>query len=143
MVLKIFKGVWFFSLLGLLVVFFYVYAGLPQDVALWQEGSNISVSRNALFYISLLLMAVINVMVFMVRGIIGQKDERFITWFYGLIISVNLFMIASLGLLNVCNGGDRYNYNSMAPVIYGSLILICFWIVSWPVYLLSQKFSSK
>lgn len=143
MALKIFKGVWFFSLVGLLVVFFYVYAGLPQDVALWKEGSNISVSRNALFYISLLLMALINVMVFMVRGIIGQKDERFITWFYGLIISVNLFLIASLGLLNVFNGGDRYNYISMAPVIYGSLILICLWIASWPVYLLSQKLSSK
>lgn len=143
MALKIFKGVWFFSLMGLLVVFFYVYAGLPQDVALWQEGSNVSVSRNALFYISLLLMALINVLVFMVRGIVGQKDQRFITWFYGLIISVNLFFIASLGLLNVFNGGERYNYNSMAPAIYGSLILICFWIVSWPVYLLSKKILPK
>jgi len=143
MVLKIFKGVWFFSLVGLLVVFFYVYAGLPQNVALWQEGSNVFVSRNALFYISLFLMALINVMVFMVRGIMVQKDERFTTWFYGLIISVNLFFIASLGLLNVFNGGDRYNYSSMAPAIYGSLMLICVWIVSWPVYLLSQKILSK
>jgi len=143
MVLKIFKGVWFFSLLGLLVVFFYVYAGLPEDVALWQEGSNVSVSRDALFYISLSLIALINVMVFMVRSIIGQKDQRFTTWFYGLIISVNLFFIASFGLLNVFNGGDRYNYSSMAPAIYGSLLLICFWIASWPVYLLSQKILSK
>ncbi len=141
MVLKIFKGVWFFSLLGLLITFFYVYAGLPETVNLWEEG--VSISRNGLFYLSIVLMALVNVMVFMARNLIGKQNEGFNTWFYGLIISINVFFIASLGLLNVFNGGDRYDYSRMAPAIYGSLILICVWIISWPVYLLSQKILAK
>lgn len=141
MVLKIFKGVWFFSLLGLLVTFFYVYAGLPETVNLWEEG--ISISRNGLFYLSIVLIALVNVMVFMARNLIGNQNEGFTSWFYGLIIAINVFFIASLGLLNVFNGGDRYDYSRMAPAIYGSLILICVWIISWPVYLLSQKILAK
>lgn len=141
MVLKIFKGVWFFSLLGLLITFFYVYAGLPETVNLWEEG--VSISRNGLFYLSIVLMALVNVMVFMARNLIGKQNEGFNIWFYGLIISINVFFIASLGLLNVFNGGDRYDYSRMAPAIYGSLILICVWIISWPVYLLSQKILAK
>ncbi len=143
MLLKIFKGVWFFSIVALLIVFFYVYAGLPADVTLWQGGPDILVSRNGLFYGSLMVMALINVLVFMIRNLVDKKNEAFTTWFYGLIISVNIFFIASLGLLTVFNGGDRYNYNSMAPVIYGSLILICGWIIGWPLYMLSQKFMTK
>ncbi|MEQ1588209.1 MAG: hypothetical protein ABL895_20165 [Cyclobacteriaceae bacterium] len=141
MVLKIFKGVWFFSLLGLLITFFYVYAGLPETVNLWEE--EVSISRNGLFYLSIVLIALVNVMVFLARNLIGKQNEGFTSWFYGLIISINVFFIASLGLLNVFNGGDRYDYSRMAPVIYGSLILICTWIISWPVYLFSQKILSK
>jgi hypothetical protein len=141
MVLKIFKGVWFFSLLGLLITFFYVYAGLPETVNLGEEG--VSISRNGLFYLSIILMALVNVMVFMARNLIGKQNEGFTTWFYGLIISINIFFIASLGLLNVFNSGDRYDYSRMAPTIYGSLILICVWIIGWPVYLLSQKILAK
>jgi hypothetical protein len=141
MVLKIFKGVWFFSLLGLLITFFYVYAGLPETVNLWEEG--VAISRNRMFYLSIVLMALVNVMVFMARNLIGKQNEGFTTWFYGLIISINFFFIVSLGLINVFNGGDRYDYSRMAPAIYGSLILICAWIISWPVYLLSQKIQAK
>jgi hypothetical protein len=88
-------------------------------------------------------MALVNVMVFMARNLIGKENEGFTAWFYGLIISINIFFIASLGLLNVFNSGDRYDYSRMAPTIYGSLILICVWIISWPVYLLSQKILAK
>ncbi|MDZ7647947.1 MAG: hypothetical protein U5K54_12650 [Cytophagales bacterium] len=143
MILKIFKGVWFFSLVGLLVMFFYVYAGLPETVSLWEGEEPVLVSKNGIFYFSLLLMAVVNIMVFIVRNLISKNNEPFNTWFYGLIIAINVFLISSFGLLNVTNGGERYDYSGMAPTIYGSLILICISILSWPVYKIVQRFSSK
>ncbi len=142
MVLKIFKGVWFFSLVGLIITFFYVYAGLPETVTLWEDGP-VSISRNGLFYLSIVVIALVNVMVFIARNLIGKQNEGFTSWFYGLIISINFFFIASLGLINVFNAGDRYDYSRMAPAIYGSLLLICIWIISWPVYMLSQKILAK
>jgi hypothetical protein len=142
MTLKILKGVWFFSVLALLVMFFYVYAGLPETVMLWDFPQQISLSRNGLFYLSIALIAMLNATVYLVRQV-TTKESGFASWFYGMIATVNIFFIAILGLIHVFNGGERYDYSRMAPAIYGSLILVSVWLISWPVIKLSQKFSSK
>ncbi|MBX2894174.1 MAG: hypothetical protein KF763_01935 [Cyclobacteriaceae bacterium] len=142
MIVKILKGVWFFSVLALLVMFFYVYAGLPETVMLWNFPQQITLSRNGLFYVAILLVAILNATVYLVRQVAG-KQTGFASWFYGMIATVNIFFIAVLGFIHVFNGGERYDYSRMAPAIYGSLILISVWLISWPVIKLSQKFSSK
>lgn len=142
MTVKIFKGVWFFSMLGLLVVFFYVYAGLPETVMLWDFPEQVTLSRNTLFYSLISAIALLNATVYLVRQVAG-KESGFTAWFYGMIASVNIFFIAVIGFVHVFNGGERYDYSRMSPAIYGSLILICVWLISWPVIKLSQKFSSK
>jgi hypothetical protein len=144
MVLKIFKGVWFFSLLALFGLFFYIYAALPQEVALSEAEGSISISRNGFFYSAITLFALINVLVFVVTKLLSHGDQGFSSWFYGLVITINLFFLASLGFLHVFNGGDRYDYSRMGPIMYGSLILICVWMVSWPGYRMIKKiFPSK
>jgi hypothetical protein len=143
MALKIFKGIWFFSVVGLLLTFFYVYAGLPEWVTLSEEGAVPSIPKNSLFYFSLSLMAVINTLVFVVTRLPIKQKPDFKAWFYGLTITINLFFIASLGFLHVYNSGERYDYTSMAPAIYGSLFLVSAWIISWPIYVLSQKILAK
>jgi hypothetical protein len=142
MTLKILKGVWFFSVLALLVMFFYVYAGLPESVMLWDFPQQVMLSRNALFYTSISLIALLNATVYLVRQM-AKKQSGFASWFYGMIATVNIFFIAILGLIHVFNGGERYDYSRMAPAIYGSLTLISVWLISWPVIKLSQKFLSK
>jgi hypothetical protein len=144
MVLKIFKGVWFFSLLALFGLFFYMYAALPQEVALSEAERSISISRNSFFYFSIMLFAMVNVLVFVVNKLLSHGDQGFSAWFYGLVITFNLFFLSSLGFLHVFNGGDRYDYSRMGPIIYGSLVLICIWMVSWPGYIIIKKiFPSK
>ena len=143
MALKIFKGFWFFSVVGLLLTFFYVYAGLPEWVTLSEEGTLTSIPKNSLFYLSIGAMAVINTLVFIATRLPIQQKQDFKAWFYGLIITINLFFIASLGFLHVYNSGERYDYSGMAPAIYGSLFLVGAWIISWPIYLLSQKILAK
>ena len=144
MVLKIFKGVWFFSLMVLFGIFFYIYAALPEEVALSETEKSISISRNGFFYSAITLFALVNVMVFIVTKLLSNGRQGFSSWFYGLIITFNLFFLASLGFLHVFNGGERYDYSKMGPIMYGSLILICGWIISWPGYLVLKKiFPSK
>ncbi len=143
MILKIFKGVWFFSLLTLLVVFFYVYAGLPAEVAFSESTSNLSISLNGFFYATILLFAVINVLVFVVNKLLSNGDQGFSSWFYGLVATFNFFFLTSLGFIHIFNGGDRYDFSNMGPAIYGSLILLFLWMMSWPVFLLYRKIISR
>jgi len=143
MVLKIFKGVWFFSLLALSVVFFYMYAGLPEQVSFSESEGSLSISRNGFFYFSIVLFAVINALVFVVRALLSNGDQGFSSWFYGLIVTFNFFFLTSLGFIHVFNGGDRYNFSNMGPAMYGSLILLCVWMISWPVILLYKKIVSR
>lgn len=143
MALKIFKGLWFFSVVGLLLTFFYVYAGLPEWVILSNEGAPSYIPKNSLFYLSIGAMAVINTLVFIATRLPIKQKQDFKAWFYGLIITINIFFIASLGFLHVYNSGERYDYSGMAPAIYGSLFLVGAWIISWPIYLLSQKILAK
>ncbi|MBN8575689.1 MAG: hypothetical protein J0L66_02045 [Cytophagales bacterium] len=138
MTLKIFKGVWFFSVLALLVMFFYVYAGLPELVVLWDFPQQLTLSRNGLFYSSISLIAILNATVYLARQ--TAKATGFAAWFYGMIATVNIFFIALLGFVHVFNGGERYDYSRMAPAIYGSLILISVWLISWPVIKVVKKF---
>ncbi|MBL7862611.1 MAG: hypothetical protein JNJ65_15705 [Cyclobacteriaceae bacterium] len=142
MVLKIFKGVWFFSILAVLVMFFYVYAGLGEVVMLWDHPPAISISKNGLFYLATTLLAIVNVMVYLVRQL-SDNRTGFTSWFYGMVASVNIFFIAVLGFIHVFNGGERYDYSRMAPALYGSLILVGAWIISWPIIRVSQKILSK
>ena len=143
MILKILKGVWFFSLVGLFVVFFYVYAGMPEEVVFSESEGSLSISRNGFFYTSILLFAFINALVFVVNKLLSNGDQRFSAWFYGLTVTFNFFFLTSLGFLHVFNGGDRYDFSNMAPPLYGSLILVCVWMASWPVYLTYRKILSK
>lgn len=136
MVLKIFKAVWFFSLLGLLAVFLYVYAGLGETVIL-SDGGELTISKNGLFYATLLLTAFINSLVFLAARIVARQSFK--SWFYGLVVTINFFLLTTLGFLSVINAPDRFDYYRMGPTLYGSVILIAAWLISWPVYLLFQK----
>jgi hypothetical protein len=143
MILKIFKGVWFFSLLALFGLFFYMYAGLPVEVVFSEPKGTFTISRDGFFYSSMVLFAIINTLVFVVNKVLSNGDQGFSAWFYGLISTINFFFLTSLGFIHVLNGGDRYNYSQMGPAVYGSLILICGWMLFWPIYLLYKKILSK
>ena len=139
MILKIFKGVWFFSLLSLFALFFYVYAGLPETVVFSESEGSLSISRNGFFYTTIILFAIINVLVFVVNKLLSNGDQGFSSWFYGLVVTFNFFFLTSLGFLYVFNGADRYDFSMMGPIMYLSLILLCIWMISWPVILIYKK----
>jgi hypothetical protein len=143
MIYKIFKAVWFFSLLATLALLLYVYASLPQEVTLLEGQEPISISREVLFYSLLAVMAFVNVLVFVVRILFTEKQNDFKTWFYGFVIALNFFFVTLINFSGVSNSGERFDYSNIGFLIYASIGLIVLWSLSWPIYSLSRKFLSK
>ncbi len=143
MAVKIFKFVWFFSLLATGVIFFYVYASLPQNVMIQEGDKPFTISREALFYTVLGIIGLINVLVFIVAKLFTAEQTDFKAWFYGFVAALNLFFVTVINFLGVFNSGDRYDYSNIGVLIYGSIAVIVLWSVSWPVYALSRKFLDK
>ena len=142
MILKIFKAVWFLSLMAWLALFLYVYASLPEEVLVREAENKVFLSREAVFYLFLAAIVLVNGLVFIMSRLF-QGRENFLSWFYGLIICFNFFFVIALNFINLVNSGEKFNYGRIGYVIYGSVGLFVFWAVGWPVYSIFRKFLSK
>lgn len=143
MALKIFKAVWFLSVLVVTGVFFYVYASLPETVLISELETEMSISREALFYLTLIILTLINFMVLIFAKLYRPSSEDLVTWFYGQIICLNVFFVIVLCYVSLFNSQEKFDYERLGVIIYGSIGLIVIWAASWPVYLFSRKFLSK
>jgi len=142
MILKIFKAVWFLSLMAWLALFLYVYASLPAEVLIREAESKVFLSREAVFYLFLAAIVLVNGLVFIVSRLFTDR-ENFLSWFCGLIICFNFFFVIVLNFINLVNSGEKFNYDRIGYVIYGSVGLFVLWAVGWPVYSFFRKFLSK
>jgi len=142
MILKIFKAVWFLSLMAWLALFLYVYASLPEEVLIRETENKVFLSREAVFYLFLAAIVLVNGLVFIVSRLFTDR-ENFLSWFCGLIICFNFFFVIVLNFINLVNSGEKFNYDRIGYVIYGSVGLFVFWAVGWPVYSFFRKLLSK
>ena len=144
MALKVLKGVWFLSMIAALGVLLYVYASLPQRVVIQDEiDGTLSVSNETVFYMTMLLMAVTNVLVYVVSRLLSH-DMPLRTWFYGLITTLNIFFIVGLNYVALFNTQLRSEgLDNIAVVIYASIALMLLWALAWPVYLVVRRLSPK
>jgi hypothetical protein len=143
MALKLLKGAWFVSMAVALSTLLYVYAGLPQEVVVQNKGgANVSISNEALFYIVMLCLAIANVLVYAI-GKVFERNHDFRAWFHGLIMTLNIFFIIALIYIFQYNSNERFDYDRIAFIIYGSLALMVIWAAFWPVYLISKRLSAK
>ena len=143
MIVKIFKGVWFLSLLTTLAVLLYVYASLPEEIQVMEGERAFSISRNGLFYSALGLLSVFNILVFIFSKLFQAKNGLFAAWFYGLVCFLHLFLIVALQFFNVYNSQENFKYESIGYIIYGSISLVVVWFFLWPIYFLSTRIFSK
>lgn len=143
MSVKIFKAVWFLSMLAVLVNLLYNYAGLPLVVVVNENGGSlISVDKDNFFYLAALLIAVINALVFMVNKFYS-KEPDFRTWFYGLVICLNFFFVVALNFIALYNSGDAFDYSRIEYLILGSTGLFVVWALGWPAYSIYKKITIK
>ncbi|MBL7865354.1 MAG: hypothetical protein JNK10_10780 [Cyclobacteriaceae bacterium] len=143
MIVKIIKGVWFLSLLTAIAVLLYSYASFPEDIQVREGAQMQTVTRNGFFYAILGLLAVFNSLVFVVTKIMGEQDPFFRIWFYGLVVLFNLFIVVSLQFFNLYNSAERFDYDRIGYIIYGSVGLILLWALLLPLKMILKKFSRK
>jgi len=144
MALKGLKGVWFLSMVAALAVLLYIYASLPQQVVIQDQiDGAVSVSNETVFYLTMLLMAITNVLVFVVSRVLSH-DIPLRTWFYGLIATLNVFYIVGLNYVALFNMEiNTRAAEQMAILIYGSIALMLLWALAWPVYLIFRRLAPK
>ena len=141
MLLRIFKVIWFFSLLTTSGVLFYVYASLPETVTL-MEGS-VAVPREQFFYMALALLTTFNLLVFVLRRLYSVEESwNIVAWFYGLVIFLNLFLLVALSFTSLINSGERFDYARIGAIIYGSVFLLAAWSLTWPIYVVVRMIRS-
>jgi|SRR5690349_12223825 len=141
MALKLFRAVWFLSVLVVLANLLYVYASWPEVVII-QEDERVVLGKEWLFYLSMVTIVLINALVYLFKMMFaGNEDLR--SWFHGLMISINVFFVIALQTWNVYNSNEAFNYSLPNLYLTGSLALILLWAALWPLYLLIQKFFVK
>lgn len=143
MTLKLFKAIWFLSMLAVFANLLYVYASLPEQVSLMEEGvETYAIGREQLFYSAMVVIALANVMVYLFSKSIAP-DENFRTWLHGLVITLNIFFIIGLSFISLYNSVEKFDFSRIGFIIYSSVILVIVWALSWPVYSISRKLMSK
>ncbi len=143
MTLKLFKAIWFLSMLAVFANLLYVYASLPEQVSLMEEGvETYAIGREQLFYSAMVVIALANVMVYLFSKSIAP-DEHFRTWLHGLVITLNIFFIIGLSFISLYNSVEKFDFSRIGFIIYSSVILVVVWALSWPVYSISRKLMSK
>lgn len=142
MTLKVFKAIWFLSLIIFLGVFMYNYASLPEVITVLESENPFSLSRDALFYAVLAVAAVVNLFVFVINNLFAKQVD-FRGWFCGLVISLNVFLIISINFIALYNSAEKFDYEAIGSIIYGSIVLVLGWAISWPFYALGKKLFFK
>jgi hypothetical protein len=143
MALRIFRSIWFLSVLVILGALLYQYASLPEEVVIGQGEVNfITLGRDTFFYLTVALLALVNVTVFIVKKW-AQKVEAFQAWFYGLIAVINFFLIIALSLISLFNSNESFRFREIGFIVYGSMILVAVWLVGGIIYWYAQKLTIK
>jgi hypothetical protein len=143
MVLKLFRGVWFLSVLAVLSNLLYVYASLPEQVVIREEeiGQTL-VARESFFYIMTGILVLVNVSVYSIGRIYARKED-FRAWFHGLIVTINIFFIIAMSIILTYNSAERFDFSRILFIVYGSIGLVIVWAISWPVYVIIRKIIAK
>jgi len=140
---KIFKAVWFLSLMAVLVTLLYTYASLPESIQLREGGTMQWISRNGLFYLALAILGLSNALVFAVGRLVPAGEPYFRPWFYMLIVFFNVFIIVSLQFFSLYNSAEKFNYDNIGFIIYGSVSLLVVWVTLWPLRMIIQRMLPK
>ncbi len=146
MTFKILNAFRILSIILLVVVFFYSYAGLPEQVlVLLDEKSNPLhyMGKDAFFYSTLVFFIIANAL-FYALAFISNKSVSKMAQLMGkhvllLVIIINIFFCVALTFIAILNGKENFDYSSFAPFIYSSFALFVLWALAFIISLLKVK----
>jgi hypothetical protein len=141
MILKIFKVVWFVSLLAMTGVFVYCYASWPQLVNFNEMDGAAALDKGVVFYACLGLAAIFNALIFVITRM--KFSEAFATWYYGLVTAFHSFLVSGFIFITIFNSLEKYDYTMVGPTLYASIIILMLWSAAWPIYILYGRLSTQ
>jgi hypothetical protein len=140
MVLRIFRAVWFMSVMGVFVRLLFGYAGWQDELVIRETaGERLLISKEVLFYVAVGVIVIVNVVVY-IFGKIYKNQEDLRIWIHSLVTAINLFFIVGISLIGVYNSYEKFDYSRIDFIIYGSVGLILLVALAWPLYAVYQKF---
>ena len=143
MVLKIFRAVWFLSVVSVLARLLFGYAGWQDELVIQETaGEQLLVNKEVLFYALVGVLVLVNVVVY-IFGKLYARQEGLRAWIHGLVTAINIFFIVGISLIGLYNSFEKFDYSRINFIIYGSVALILLVALVWPVYALYQKFFMK
>lgn len=137
MAAKIFKVIWFVSLLAMMGVLVYCYASWPEAVYLNDANPPQTLGKSALFYAVMGLLAIFNMLAFVFPKL--NYSDTFMAWFFGMLACLHFFLISGITFVTTFNSMENYNYANIGPLLYASFGLLSAWILAGPVVAVLSK----
>jgi len=137
MAAKIFKVIWFVSLLAMMGVLVYSYASWPEAVYVNDSNPPQSIGKGVLFYSVIALLAFFNMFVYIFPRL--KYSDTFMAWFLGALVCLHFFLISGITFVTTFNSMEDYNYVHIGPLLYASLGLLAMWILAGPVVAMISK----
>ncbi|MGK7396872.1 MAG: hypothetical protein ACNS62_20010 [Candidatus Cyclobacteriaceae bacterium M3_2C_046] len=150
---KIFKFIWFISLLLFLASFLWVYAYLPGEAQIWageDTSRDITISKDMFFYGGLLIFMIINVIFYLFSGVwsknvarnVSQPEFRdfkinILNWLISFNVVINFFLIISIILIGSINQSQPNPAISILMYVGPAFIII--WLISLAVIMIKRK----
>ncbi|MEQ9424901.1 MAG: DUF1648 domain-containing protein [Cyclobacteriaceae bacterium] len=152
---KVFQLLRIGSSILLIIVLLFVYANLPEQVAVHANNSGSAssfLSKNDFFYFTLLAFIGLNLLVFGGGKMLEQLPvnaakflfasesfkENILAWWTSFSSIINLFLIFIIGFIGVFNSSDDQLISSYAYLAYVGQFLIIIWLITL-IYLLYYR----
>ncbi len=137
---KVFKSIWWFSIIGIFTVLMWVYASLPSFVNI--EAAElfkypVQFKKEPFFYIALAVVVVFNFLIYG-GGLWMAKKTRPLaaalsSWFFAFGIALNFFLIVGLNTINTLNSGEKVNTGGVELLVWLSLAFLAIAALALPV----------
>jgi hypothetical protein len=137
MAAKIFKVIWFVSLLTMMGVLIYCYASWPEAVYLSDSNPPQMLGKSALFYSVIGLLGIFNMLAFVFPKL--KYSDTWMAWFFGVLVCLHIFLVSGTIFITIFNSSESYNYANIGPMLYTSLGLLAAWVLAGPVVAVISK----
>jgi hypothetical protein len=52
-------------------------------------------------------------------------------------------LIIGVNFIALYNSAEKFDYQAIGPIIYGGIVLVVGWAISWPLYAVARKLFSR
>ncbi len=132
---------WYFTIMAFLAGFMHAYAYLPEKaLVMIDNGKELYISKDNFFFLGIAVFILVNLVVTlsgnslhkrvsMTTSVGAEFPTRVKTWFFGLTVVFNIFILFSAIIISLINDPESYNLNLFGVILFIPIILLVAWII--------------